>query len=263
LGMVVSFANQKGGVGKTTLAINLGSALALSDIKVLIVDFDPQGHVTVGLDIQHEGKTIYKVISDEIKIEEAIFHTKVENLFVVPADENLAGFEVEFFNNENSQFILKDKLKDIREKFDFIFIDCPPSIGVFTISALCASDYVIIPVLPDFFSLEGFSKFFKAIEEVRANLNPSLEILGIVINMYDKRAKLTKEVEEEFMKYFPGKIFRTRIVKSVKIAEAPGFGLPVVLYKPSSPASDVFAYLAEEFLEKISEERKKKAQISS
>jgi chromosome partitioning protein len=262
-GLVVSFANQKGGVGKTTLAINLGSALAMSDFKVLIVDFDPQAHITVGLEVSPEEKgTIYHAILGEKDIKDIIFPTKVENLFVVPADEDLAGFEAEFFDKSENQFILKKEIDKIRDRFDFIFIDCPPSIGIYTINALCASDYVIIPVLADFFSLEGFSKFFKAVEEIRDGLNPSLEILGIVINMYDKRARLTREVEEEFLKYFPGKVFSVRIPKNVKIAEAPSFGLPVLLYKPSSPGSDAFSSLAEEFLERIKQYKEEKESAS-
>ncbi len=251
--MIISFANQKGGVGKTTIAINLASALASSEFKVLLVDFDPQSHITVGLDIDPQGKTIYSVLSGEIPIDSAIFETKVENLFVIPSDENLSGFEAEVFEDERKQFYLKDKLTSLQSKYDFIFIDCPPSIGIYTVNALCASDFIIIPVLADFFSLEGFSKFFKAVELIKVSLNPKLEILGIVINMYDKRVRLGKEVEEEFMKYFPGKVFRTRIPKSIKIAEAPSFGLPVILYKPSSPGADAFSSLAEEFLERINQ----------
>jgi len=254
--MVISFANQKGGVGKTTLAVNLGSALALGDMKVLIVDFDPQSHITVGLGISPEGKTIYRVIRGDVSIEEAVFQTNVENLFVIPSDEEFAGFEVEALEREDSHFILKKTIEPIKDKFDFVFIDCPPSIGIFTVNALCASDYVIIPVLADFYSLEGFSKFFNAIENIRENFNPNLEILGIVINMYDRRPKLTKEVEDEFMKFFPTKIFRTKIPKNVKIAEAPSFGLPVVLYKPSSPGADAFSSLAEELLERLNENKK-------
>ncbi len=207
--MVISFANQKGGVGKTTVALNLGSALALTDFRVLIVDFDPQSHITVGLDIKPEGKTIYRVITEDINLKDAIFPTSVDNLYVVPSDEDLAGLEVEIFGEERKQFILSEILSYVVSDFDFIFIDCPPSIGIYTVNALCASDYVVIPVLADFFSLEGFSKFFKDIEYIREKLNPRLEILGIVINMYDKRVKLAREVEEEFKKFFPRKIFRT------------------------------------------------------
>ncbi len=253
--MVISFANQKGGVGKTTLAVNLGSALALGDMKVLIVDFDPQSHITIGLGINPEGKTIYRVITGDISVSDAIFRTAVENLFVIPADEELAGFEVEALEEEESHFILRRTIEPVKNNFDFVFIDCPPSIGIYTVNALCASDYVIIPVLADFYSLEGFSKFFNAVENIRANLNPSLDILGIVINMYDRRPRLSKEVEEEFLKFFPKKIFRTKIPKNVKIAESPSFGLPVVLYKPSSPGADAFSSLAEEFLERISSEK--------
>lgn len=255
--MVICISNQKGGVGKTTLALNLSSALALSDLKVLIVDFDPQSHVTIGLNIDPEGKTIYRAITKEVDIRDTIRETQIENLYAIPADEDLAGLEVEAFETENNQLLLKKELDKVKEDFDFVFIDCPPSIGIYTVNALCASDFVLIPVLADFFSLEGFSKFFKAIEYIREELNPSLEILGIVINMYDKRTKLTKEVEEEFLKYFPDKVFSVRIPKNIKIAEAPSFGLPIQIYSPSSPGANAFAMLAEEFLEKIENHKTK------
>ncbi len=253
--MVICISNQKGGVGKTTIALNLASALALTELKVLLVDFDPQSHITVGLDIKPEGKTIYKVLTNEIQINEAIHQTQVENLFVIPADEDLSGLEAEAFEMKDNQFLLKKEIDKIRNDFDFIFIDCPPSIGIYTINALCASDFVIIPVLADFFSLEGFSKFFRIIEYIREELNPSLEILGVIINMYDRRTKLAKEVEEEFIKYFPNKIFSVKIPKNVKIAEAPSFGLPIQLYSPSSPGADAFSMLVEEFLEKVGRQK--------
>lgn len=252
----ISVVNQKGGVGKTSVAINLASALAVADLKILLIDFDSQAHVTVGLGIEPE-YTIYDVLVGNVNISEAIMKTPVENLWLVPSDENLAAFDVEFAEREDRNEILKNALKPLGG-FDFVFIDCPPSLSLLTINALCASDFVLIPVVAEFYSLDGFARLLKTIDAVKENYNPSLEILGIVVNMLDRRVKLSKEVIEEFRKFFPDKVFETMIPRNVKVAEAPSHGLPVIMYDPRSSGADAFGKLAQEFLQRIKQYTGKK-----
>lgn len=249
---VISFANQKGGVGKTTTAINLASALVEKGRRVLVIDLDPQGNSTVslGYDRKEVFISIYEVLIEGMNPQSAIFPTVQDGLFILPANENLPGAEVLLVDRPDRMHLLTVALSVIRSQYDFIFIDCPPSLGILTLNGLTASDGVLITLQPEFLALEGLTQLLKTIDLVREQLNPSLEITGVLLTMYDSRTRLTREVETEVRSFFEGKttVFKTVIPRNVRIAEAPSHGLPVTIYARRSPGAMAYRDLAAEVL---------------
>jgi chromosome partitioning protein len=243
--------NQKGGVGKTTTNINLCAYLAMQGKKVLTIDIDPQGNTTSGLgfDKKKIDLSIYDLLTSNISIRETIKECElINNLYVVPSTMELVGAEVELINRSNRENMLKEKLKEIEGEFDYIFIDCPPSLGILTINALTASDTVLTPIQCEFYALEGVGQLINTIGLVRKSLNKKLEIEGIILSMYDNRTKLCNEVVSEVKKYFNDKVYDTTIPRNIRLAEAPSFGLPIMLYDDKCKGAEAYAELANEFL---------------
>ncbi len=252
MGKAIAIFNQKGGVGKTTTNINLAACLALKGKKVLILDIDPQGNTTSGIGIRKKGleKTTYEVLIDEkMKVEEAILPTIVKNLDIVPASVQLAGAEIELVKLEGREKRLKRALDSVRDRYDYIFIDCPPSLGLLTINSLTAVDSVLIPIQCEFYALEGVSQLVSTIDLVRKSLNPKLEIQGVILSMFDGRTNLSIQVVNEVKKYFKSKVYSTVIPRNIRLAEAPSFGLPITEYDPKSKGALAYLEFAEEFLE--------------
>lgn len=249
---VIAVVNQKGGVGKTTISMNLAASLSYLSKEILLIDFDPQKNATSGLGIQSDNKNIYKLISNEIALNQAITRTDFDFLDLIPSTVDLIGLELELINYPDKEFQLKKITDEIKTHYDYIFIDCPPSLGILTLNSLTAADFILIPIQSEYYSMEGLSMLIKTIQLVKNSFNPNLEILGIVITMIDNRLNLSKEVESEVRKFFTDKVFNTTIPRNVKIAEAPSFGKPVIHYEPESKGSFAFLTLAKEFIEKIS-----------
>ncbi|MDO6354282.1 AAA family ATPase [Caloramator sp. CAR-1] len=257
MGKIISIFNQKGGVGKTTSAINLASYIAQMGYKVLLIDIDPQGNTTSGLGIEKDDLeySMYDVIIENAKeenfkvVKDAIVNTVVENLYILPSRVELAGAEIEITYNEYREKILKRAIKSIKNDYDYIFIDCPPSLGLLTINALTAADSVLIPIQCEFYALEGVGQLMNTINLVKKNLNPDLKIQGVIMSMFDGRTNLSIEVVEEVKKYFKGKVYTTIIPRNIKLAEAPSHGLPIMLYDKNSTGAKAYKELAEEFIE--------------
>ena len=251
MGKSVAIFNQKGGVGKTTTNINLASCLALRGKRILMVDIDPQGNTTSGMGIskKHLDYSLYDIlIDDEIQTEEVIISTGIPNLWIIPASVDLAGAEIELIDVKERENRLKTILEVVKDDFDYIFIDCPPSLGLLTINSLTAVDSVLIPIQCEFYALEGVSQLMSTIDLVRKNLNPDLEVQGVVLSMFDGRTNLSIQVVEEVKKYFGPKVYATVIPRNIKLAEAPGFGLPITHYDPTSRGAEAYTEFAEEFL---------------
>jgi len=252
---VISVINQKGGVGKTTTIINLAAGLTMKGKKILVIDLDPQGNATTGLGISNTDNsdlTIYSVLNGNRKISEVIQSTKFENLNLITSNVDLSGLEVETAGDSRRAFKLKDELtsilNDSRASYDYILIDCPPSLSLLTIMALVASKSLVVPLQTEFFALEGLTQLMKTIERIKSNLNPSLDIRGILLTMYDKRNKLSGEVEQEARNYFKDKVYSTVVPRNVRLSEAPSHGVPVLLYDKICPGSKAYFSFAEEFL---------------
>ncbi|GAA0127036.1 MULTISPECIES: AAA family ATPase [Clostridium] len=245
--------NQKGGVGKTTININLCSCLAMQGYKILAIDIDPQGNTTSGLGIDKSKIefSTYDVLTTDIKIEDAIRKIDlVDNFYMVPSNVTLAGAEVELIDKESREFILKNKLKTLEDKFDYVFIDCPPSLGMLTINALTASNSVLIPIQCEFYALEGVGQLINTYDLIKKSLNKDIEIEGVILSMYDSRTKLGNEVVSEVKNFFKNSVYNTAIPRNIKLAESPSFGLPIILYDDKCKGADAFYNLSKEFLER-------------
>lgn len=254
---VVAIANQKGGVGKTTTAVNLAACLALRGARVLLVDVDPQGNTTSGLGINKEtaSKTIYDVLIDETPIRDIIQPVAgVDGLYVAPATIDLAGAEVELVLAISRETKLRRALAPVVDEYDFIYMDCPPSLGLLTINALTAAHHVLIPIQCEYYALEGVTQLLRTVDIVKTNLNPDLDIDGIVLTMFDGRTNLSIQVVEEVKRHFRDRLYRTIVPRNVRLSEAPSHGLPVALYDPKSRGAEVYAELAEEVLERARDE---------
>ena len=251
MGKIISVVNQKGGVGKTTTSINLGAYLAHFGKKVLLVDVDPQANATSGLGINHRqiDKGIYDVLSGDCSIFDVVTKTKQENYYVVPATVALSGASIELVGVENREFLLMNSLEEIRPHFDYIIIDGPPSLGLLTINSLVAADKVLIPIQSEYFALEGLSQLLETISLIQNNLKESLGILGVVITMFDKRNRLSSLVKDELCKYFPNKVFKSVIPRTVRLAESPSYGLNILQYDPRSAGAKAYESLAREIIE--------------
>lgn len=251
MGKIIAIANQKGGVGKTTTAINLAAALTLHNTRVLVVDFDPQGMATAGLGFEKEEKKgIYPALMNGLNLMDFIKSTEVNNMYLCPCSPELSGFEAEIYNQENREKKLKNALDRIIKYFNFIFIDCPPSLGFLTLNALTAADSVLIPVQTEFFCMEGMPDLFNTLDEVRKYLNPSLKIEGIILTMYDERTNLSKQVADELRNSLKGIVYEIIIPRTVKLAEAPSFGKSVISYDIKSKGAQAYLELAMELLKK-------------
>jgi len=248
MGKIISISNQKGGVGKTTTAINLASCLCEIGKKVLIVDLDPQGNSGSGLGISiHEiEKTTYEILLADVTSRECIIKTAIDNLHIIPSNINLSGSEVDLLEVDKREYRLKDAMNDIRSDYDFVLIDCPPSLGILTINALCASDSVMITLQTEYFALEGLSQLMKIISMVQSGLNQSLELEGVLLTMYDKRTNLANQVAEDVRNYFHEKVYQTMIPRNIKLSEAPSFGKPINLYDAEGIGTQSYRSLAKE-----------------
>lgn len=250
MGKIISVANQKGGVGKSTTVVNLAAFLGSRGKKVLCIDSDPQGNATTGFGIKKRSVdvTIYSVLIGKNKIQDAIIHTEFENVDVIPAREDLAGAEMELINMENRVNRLKMQLLTVKDDYDYIMIDCPPSLSTLTVNALVASNSIIVPMLAEFYALEGLSQLVNTIKIVKNNYNPSLDIEGILFTMFDGRLNVANDVVSEVEKYFPNKVFETKIPRNVRISEAPSHGKPVMYYDKSSKGTESYTLLGLELL---------------
>ncbi len=254
---ILSIINQKGGVGKTTTTINLAAGLALKDKKILVIDLDPQGNATTGLGLlnsESSDETIYGVLNGTKKISEVIKKTQFQNLDLVSSNVDLSGLEVETASDSRRAFILKEQimayLKDFSDKYEYVFIDCPPSLSLLTVMALVASHSLVVPLQTEFFALEGLTQLMKTIDRIKINLNNELKIKGILLTMYDKRNKLSSQVEKEARDYFKEKVYSTVIPRNVRLSEAPSHGVPVLIYDKLCSGSKSYFNFAEEFLNK-------------
>ena len=253
MGKIIAIANQKGGVGKTTTSINLAASLAVLENKVLIIDADPQANTTSGLNFSpdsDEKRTLYEVMESAISVNDALIQTEIDNLHMIPSHINLVAVEIEMIKAENRESLLREALEPIRDSYDYIIIDCSPSLGLVTINSLTAADSVMIPVQPEFFALEGLGKLLQTIRLVQNGANPDLTIEGFVVNMFDGRTRVHNQVLNELRGHFEDMVFETVIQRNIRLSEAPSHGKPIILYDIMSNGSSNYLNLAKEVLDK-------------
>ncbi len=249
---IIAIANQKGGVGKTTTSVNLAACVAAAGRRVLLIDADPQGNATSGLGLDKNAieHSVYDVFINEYGIDEVVQRTMLDTLWLVPSNIQLAGAEVELVTMMAREQVLKNALRPARVAYDYIFIDCPPSLGLLTLNALNAADTLLVPIQCEFYALEGLSQLMSTVRLVRKNLNPALDVEGVVLTMFDSRTNLSVQVVEEVRKFFRNKVYQTIIPRSVRLSEAPSFGLPVIRYAPRSSGAAAYTALANELLKR-------------
>lgn len=253
MGKIIAFANQKGGVGKTTSAVNIAASVGILGKSVLLIDLDPQGNTTSGVGINKKNlkSTSYELLIDEIDAAQAIVETEFKNLSVIPSNISLAGAEFDLYQLDNREYRLKKQLEAVKDNYDYIFIDCPPSLGMITVNALAAADAVIIPMQCEYYALEGLSQLMITIRKIKQLYNPELEICGILITMFNGRLILTMQVISELKKYYSDKLFKTPVSRNVKLSEAPSFGKPVYYHDKSSKCAVEYLEVAKELIERI------------
>lgn len=253
MGKIIAFANQKGGVGKTTSAVNIAASVGILGKKVLLIDLDPQGNTTSGVGINKKNlkATSYELLINETTADKAIIQTEFKNLAVIPSNISLAGAEFDLYQLDNREYRLKEQLQQIKDNYDYIFIDCPPSLGMITVNALAAADAVIIPMQCEYYALEGLSQLMLTIRKIKQLYNPELEICGILITMFNGRLILTMQVISELKKYYSDKLFKTPVSRNVRLSEAPSFGTPVYYHDKSSKGAKEYLDVAKELLERI------------
>lgn len=252
MGFVIVIANQKGGVGKTTTAVNLAASLAAAEKKALLVDCDPQGNATTGVGIERNGlaKGLYEFLLDSASEQEVVLETRLPGLTVIGASISLIGAEVEMAEVESREFLLRRHLDSLRDKYDYVFLDCPPSLGFLTVNALVAADAILVPLQCEYYALEGLSQLLKTVKAVKKSLNPTLSLAGILLTMYDRRNNLSQQVAEEVRMHFKKGVFRTMIPRNVRLSEAPSHGKPILLYDIRSTGAQSYLALAKEFIER-------------
>lgn len=253
---IIAVANQKGGVGKTTTAVNLSSCLGYKGKKVLLIDVDPQGNSTSGLGVDKKKikKSAYDVLINDVDINETLVNTPIDNLLLCPSNIQLAGAEVELVSTISRETRLKNSLENIKDDYDFILIDCPPSLGLLTLNSLTAANTILVPIQCEYYALEGLSQLMETVRLVQKHLNKGLDVEGVVLTMFDARTNLSIQVVEEVKKYFKNKVYRTVIPRNVRLSEAPSYGLPIILYDPKSKGAECYLDLADEVIEYSEEE---------